>query len=568
MIKNLYISNYALISEIDIDFAPGFNIITGETGAGKSIILGALSLLLGGRADLKAIREAGRKSVIEAAFDIADSHDVTKILEENELVTDSTECVLRRELMPGGRSRAFVNDIPVTLPILRDVAVHLVDIHSQNQNLLLSDPSYQLDIIDHLAGTAGELESYQEAYAAYRQKLKNYTETRDRIRRNQADSDFISYQYEQLAGAELQSGEDESLEQEREILSNLGEIKEKLNAVLDPLTEEPHDALAAITNAVDATEHLAFMFGDNPPLDFHSFAERLESVKIEISDIVETLSDYSLSLKADPSRLEEVDERLNLLYSLETKHHVDNTDALIELRDRLGAELEALQDSEGVLSRLETEAKRAKKHALQLAGELSERRAAAASEFSAELRSLASTLGMPNLRCEISLTKGKLGPEGIDQIQFLFAFNKNQSLMPVGGNASGGEISRLMLTVKAIVAERMHLPTIIFDEVDTGVSGDIASRMARMMADMGRKIQVITITHLPGVAAMGVRHYKVYKEDDATSTSTRIHLLDRKEREAELALMLSGSPDDEAALANARSLLDKAEEARTALENK
>lgn len=568
MIKNLYISNYALISEIDIDFAPGFNIITGETGAGKSIILGALSLLLGGRADLKAIREDGRKSVIEAAFDIADSHDVTKILEENELVTDSTECVLRRELMPGGRSRAFVNDIPVTLPILRDVAVHLVDIHSQNQNLLLSDPSYQLDIIDHLAGTAGELESYQEAYAAYRQKLKNYTETRDRIRRNQADSDFISYQYEQLAGAELQSGEDESLEQEREILSNLGEIKEKLNAVLDPLTEEPHDALAAITNAVDATEHLAFMFGDNPPLDFHSFAERLESVKIEISDIVETLSDYSLSLKADPSRLEEVDERLNLLYSLETKHHVDNTDALIELRDRLGAELEALQDSEGVLSRLETEAKRAKKHALQLAGELSERRAAAASEFSAELRSLASTLGMPNLRCEISLTKGKLGPEGIDQIQFLFAFNKNQSLMPVGGNASGGEISRLMLTVKAIVAERMHLPTIIFDEVDTGVSGDIASRMARMMADMGRKIQVITITHLPGVAAMGVRHYKVYKEDDATSTSTRIHLLDRKEREAELALMLSGSPDDEAALANARSLLDKAEEARTALENK
>ncbi len=568
MIKNLYISNYALISEIDIDFAPGFNIITGETGAGKSIILGALSLLLGGRADLKAIREAGRKSVIEAAFDIADSHDVTKILEENELVTDSTECVLRRELMPGGRSRAFVNDIPVTLPILRDVAVHLVDIHSQNQNLLLSDPSYQLDIIDHLAGTAGELESYQEAYAAYRQKLKNYTETRDRIRRNQADSDFISYQYEQLAGAELQSGEDESLEQEREILSNLGEIKEKLNAVLDPLTEEPHDALAAITNAVDATEHLAFMFGDNPPLDFHSFAERLESVKIEISDIVETLSDYSLSLKADPSRLEEVDERLNLLYSLETKHHVDNTDALIELRDRLGAELEALQDSEGVLSRLETEAKRAKKHALQLAGGLSERRAAAASEFSAELRSLASTLGMPNLRCEISLTKGKLGPEGIDQIQFLFAFNKNQSLMPVGGNASGGEISRLMLTVKAIVAERMHLPTIIFDEVDTGVSGDIASRMARMMADMGRKIQVITITHLPGVAAMGVRHYKVYKEDDATSTSTRIHLLDRKEREAELALMLSGSPDDEAAIANARSLLDKAEEARTALENK
>lgn len=559
MIKNLHISNYALIDELDIEFSQGFNIITGETGAGKSIILGALSLLLGGRADMKVVRDASRKSVIEAVFGIDGAAGVDQLLREHQLEGGDSDCILRRELLPGGRSRAFVNDSPVTLPVLREIAVRLVDIHSQHQNQLLAEPSYQLTIIDSLADTENSIAEYRKAYVEYRKRLKKYTETRELIRRNRLDADFIAFQYEELMNMELSAGEHESLEREREILANLGEVQGRLDAALAPLSEEPYDALSALGSAVDALESLAMTIGDDDDgqTDFHALSERLESARIEIADIADTLFDYKESLNMDPGRLEEVEERLNRLYSLETKHHATNADELIALRDRLGEQLAALSDSDNVLATLETEAKRAKKHAVALATALSEKRAAAGTEFSAELRRQASTLGMPNLRCEISLTRGKLGPDGFDQVQFLFAFNKNQALMPLGGAASGGEVSRLMLTVRTILTERMHLPSIIFDEVDTGVSGDVAGRMARMMAVMSRRIQVITITHLPGVAAMGRDHFKVYKEDDEHSTTTRIKRLDRAEREAELALMISGNPEDETALANARALLAK-----------
>ena len=314
-----------------------------------------------------------------------------------------------------------------------------------------------------------------------------------------------------------------------------------------------------MSQAVDALEELSATLGKGSDgTDFHAFAERLESARIEVSDIADSLVDYDLALAADPARLEEVEERLSLLYSLELKHHVENSDDLLALQTRLGEQLEALDDSDNVLAVLEKAAKRAKKLAITLAAEISEKRVAAAAEFADQLRRTASPLGMQNLRCDISLTRGKLGPDGFDQVQFLFAFNKNQSLMPVGNTASGGEISRLMLAIKAIVAERIHLPSIIFDEVDTGVSGDIAGRMAAMMAAISRSIQVITITHLPGVAAAGTTHFKVYKQDDDTATTTRISRLTPAEREAELALMISGNPADEAALANARALLEKA----------
>jgi len=559
MIKSLHIANYALISELDIEFSPGFNIITGETGAGKSIILGALSLLLGGRADMKVVRDASRKSVIEAVFGIDGATGVDQLLREHLLEGGDSDCILRRELLPGGRSRAFVNDSPVTLPVLREIAVRLVDIHSQHQNQLLAEPSYQLTIIDSLAETEAALADYRKAYVEYRKRLKKYTETRELIRRNRLDADFIAFQYEELMNMELSPGEHESLERERDILANLGEVQERLDAALAPLSEEPYDALSALSNAVDALESLAMTIGDDDDgqTDFHALSERLESARIEIADIADTLFDYKESLNMEPGRLEEVEERLNRLYSLETKHHAANSDELIALRDRLGEQLGALTDSDNVLATLETEAKRAKKHAVALATALSEKRASAGAEFSAELRRQASTLGMPNLRCEISLTRGKLGPDGFDQVQFLFAFNKNQALMPLGGAASGGEVSRLMLTVRTILTERMHLPSIIFDEVDTGVSGDVAGRMARMMAAMSRRIQVITITHLPGVAAMGKDHFKVYKEDDEHSTTTRIKRLVGEEREAELALMISGNPSDVTALANAKALLAK-----------
>lgn len=557
MIESLHISNYALIDSIDIEFASGFNIITGETGAGKSIIMGALSLLLGGRADSRAIRRTDRKSVIEAVFSVDAADGVAAILEQNDLDADGTEIILRRELSAsGGRSRAFVNDTPVNLPLLKQVAERLVDIHSQHENQLLAHPDYQLGIIDSLACNGALLAEYVKAYDAFRVALKKYTDTRDLIRRTRDDADFIQYQYEQLAAMSLQPGEHQTLEQEREVLSNVGEIKDSLEKALSPLVNAPENVLSLLTAAVGAVRELAETF-EGGDVDYSALADRLDSARIEISDVTDTISDVDSRTGADPHRLAEVERRLSELYSLELKHHVEDADGLIALRDRLARQIEALDDAENVLSALEHAARRAKKTAWELAQQLSERRSAAASDFAMRLRERAALLGMPNLRCEISITKDKLGSDGLDHVQFLFAFNKNQPLMPVGNTASGGELSRLMLTVKSIVAESMHLPSIIFDEVDTGVSGDIAGRMGAMMAEMGRYIQVITITHLPGVAACGRRHFKVYKEDDETSTNTRIRTLAEEERPGEIALMICGSSDDDAALANARALLSK-----------
>ncbi len=568
MIKSLHISNYALIEHIDIDFAPGFNIITGETGAGKSIILGALSLLLGGRAEMKAIRDRDKKSVIEAFFDIKGLMGLEPLFRNSDIdMDDSGECILRRELSPGGRSRAFVNDSPVNLTVLRDVAIRLVDIHSQHQNLLITDPAYQMTVIDTLAGNESLLAEYRHAYRDYRVALKKYTDTRDRIRRNQSDMDYITFQYEQLVEMELSECEQESLERERELLGNLGEIKDKLTAALQPLAGMEYNAADALSEAAGACQALAFtLSGDGADAEdvedteadnFRALAERLESVRIEVADIADSLRRFDAGLQADPARLEEVEERLGKLYSLELKHHADSVEELIALRDDLGRQLYDLNNSEETMSRLETKARHAKKHAVELATRLSDARLAKAQWLAAQLTQRAAPLGMPNLRCEVSASRGKLAADGFDTIELLFAFNKNQQLTPIAGSASGGEISRLTLTLKSIVAESMHMPSIIFDEVDTGVSGDIANRMAEMMADMGNSIQVICITHLPGVAARGSVHFKVFKQDDENSTTTRIRRLDESERLAELALMLSGSPEDPAALANARSLLNK-----------
>lgn len=558
MIKSLHIDNYALIDELNIDFAPGFNIITGETGAGKSIILGALTLLLGGRADLKAIRRDERKSVIEAVFSTVCGDGLSDILKDNDLDDNGEDIILRRELAPGGRSRAFVNDTPVSLQLMRQIGTHLVDIHSQHQNQLLASAQYQLGIIDSLADNDKLLTDYRRAFSEFRHALRQYTETRDLLRRNRDEAEFIQYQYDELSAMKLLPGEHQSLEKERELLANVSEVKEKLTETLTPLTGTNINALSLIHQATDALARLSDTLGNDDDT-FHTLANRLESARIEIADIAETLTDRESSINADPERLAEVEERLSQIYSLETKHHVDNSDGLIALRDRLEKQLQAIDNGDDTLQRLETMAKRAKRTAMTLATGLSERRAKAATEFAAQLREQAAPLGMPNLRCDIAFTHGKLGPDGTDQVQFLFAFNKNQTLLPVGGTASGGEISRLMLAIKSIVAKRMHMPAIIFDEIDTGVSGDIAGRMGNMMAGISQFIQVITITHLPGVAAMGRRHFKVYKEDDELSTNTRIRTLDQQAREAEIALMISGSTTDEAALANARALLAKAD---------
>ena len=551
MLESLHISNYALIDNLDIDFHNGFNIITGETGAGKSIILGALSLILGGRADTKVIRNNARKSVIEAIFSIKDYPSLKKICDENDIEWDDLQCILRREIAPNGRSRAFVNDSPVSLSQLSDIAIQLVDIHSQHQNLLLASPDYQLNIIDNLAGNNDRLKEYHQLYQEYVNAVRQLKETRRAIEKGVADEDFTRFQLEQLEEMNLVAGEQEDLEREREILSNMTSIKETLYSALEALTNGKSNVLSLLNNAVDDCEDL-----ENVLEDENNLTERLETARIEIQDIAETLSQYDSNLNADPQELERIEDRLNKIYSLEHKHKVSTVDELIAIRDNLQKRLDTIDNSDYAIEQLEKQAKQAYKMALSAAKEISKHRQDEANSFAKLLKERALPLGMKNLQCEIKITPIEISSTGIDKIEFLFAFNKNQQLMPVGNTASGGEISRLMLSIKTIIANKMQLPSIIFDEVDTGVSGDIANSMGEMMQSIAQNIQVLAITHLPQVASKGNHHYKVFKEDDETSTLTRIKELSIEERVDELALMLSGSTINEAARANARSLLN------------
>lgn len=551
MLKSLYISNYALIDTVDIDFHSGFNIITGETGAGKSIMLGALSLILGGRADLKAVRDSGKKSVIEAVFDVTGYPALKEYCVAHDIEWDDAVCILRREIAPAGRSRAFINDSPVTLDLLSHVAMQLVDIHSQHQNQLLTSAEFQLQIIDNLAGNAHLLRDYSKRFHIYRNAVKRLHETKKKIEQNRSDEDFTRFQLEQLDELKLKPGEQEQLEHDRDVLSNMTDIKLTLNGALDALTNSSSNVLSLLGEASGYCEELAKILEDSD-----NISERLESARIEIQDIAETLTAYDSNLQADPDELEAIEERLNTIYSLEQKHRVDTVDQLIELREALREKLDQLENSSYTVEELEKEARRAKASAKELALELSVRRREEAIKFEEVLRATAVPLGMKNLQVKVNITTGELTSTGIDKVELLFAFNKNQQLMPVGGTASGGEISRLMLSIKSIIATKMKLPSIIFDEVDTGVSGDVANRMGQLMKSISENIQVTAITHLPQVASKGNAHYKVYKEDDDTSTYTRIKLLTPAERVDELAVMLSGSTVDEAARANARSLLE------------
>lgn len=550
MIQSLHISNYALIDTIDINLHNGLNIVTGETGAGKSIILGALSLLLGGRADNKAIRNHDQKSVIEATFTVRGFNNLKAICEENDIDWDDDTMILRREMTPAGRSRAFVNDCPVNLAMLQQVALSLIDIHSQHQNLLLASPPYQLRVLDSLAGNDARLQHMSEAYGAYRQALKRYKMERRMIEQAKDDEEFMRFQYQRLADAKLQPGEQEELEHERELLVNMAEVKSALTVITSCLTEGEENADQLLRRAADETSQLTDFIDEA-----ESLSERLNALRVEVQDIAESISDYDRSLASEPGRLDGVEERLNTIYDLERRYKAETVEALIAHRDELKDRLRGIEIGDETLHALEAEAKQAKRHALELAAELSKARHDEAKKFAGMLIERAVPLGMKNLRCEISVKDTELSVTGTDQVEFLFSFNKNQPLLPVGNTASGGEISRLMLSIKSIVADKMQLPSIIFDEVDTGVSGDVANKMGEMMQQIAANIQVLAITHLPQVAAKGSSHYKVYKEDTADRTITRIKQLTTAEREGELALMLSGSAVDETALAAARSLL-------------
>ena len=553
MLESLHISNYALIDEVNIDFGSGLNIITGETGAGKSIMLGALSLILGGRADSRAVTDPSRKSVIEATFRIGNYPALKRYCDDNDIEWDDTRCILRREINAStGRSRAFVNDSPVPLAKLSGVAMLLIDIHSQHQNQLLARPEFQLQIIDSLADNASLLREHSKRYHAFREAVRRMKAAQAALAKARDDEEYMRFQLEQLDELDLSEGEQEELERERDVLSNLSTLKHHLSEAISALDNEEGGALDSLRTASDALDECESLFETTD-----NFAERLENASIELSDILDSLQRVDSSLQADPGRLEAVEQRLGAIYSLQHKHHVASVEELITLRESLAAKLAALDNSDDTLRRLATEARRLQALAKETAAEITARRKVAAEGFARELTATASPLGMKNLHVDIRVEPTDLSSTGADKVDFLFAFNKNQQPISVASGASGGEISRLMLSIKTIIASRIELPSIIFDEIDTGVSGDVAHRMGDMMRRISSSIQVIAITHLPAVAAKGAHHYKVYKQDTDTATHTHIRLLGSEERVAEIALMLSGNADDETALANARSLMQK-----------
>lgn len=551
MIGHLHISNYALISSLDLNFGPGMNIITGETGAGKSIILGALGLVMGMRSDSKAVRTGATKAVIEVEFDIIGLVEVSTWLDKNIEDNPSGVCIMRREISAKGNSRAFINDTPTTLDQMQTLSSMLLDVHTQHQNLSLSDNRYQLSVIDSVAGTNNVLKQYQEAYHTYRQALDEYARVRDTAERYRADEEYIAYQLEQINELGLVPHEQEDLERERDRAANATTTREHLEATNNSLNTGDGGIIAALTTAIEHLGQLQENYDDASDL-----ASRLMGVRTEINDIADTVADHLAAMTVDTMPLEEIEDRLSKIYSLETRHNVETSDMLIERAKQLQERIDIIHDNNGTLARLENNAKQAKKQAVIIARQLTKMRTESALKFGETLVELARPLGLSNLRCDILISKSKLTPLGMDQIDFRFAFNKNQPLMSVGKTASGGEISRLILAIKAIVSEYANMPTLIFDEVDTGVSGEIATRMGRMMEKISRHTQIIVITHLPQVASQPGRHFCVYKEDDETSTNTNVKQLTEKERIDEIAKMLGAGAEDNAAHNNAVSLIE------------
>lgn len=549
MLKRLSINNYALIQSLEIDFERGLTIITGETGAGKSIILGALALILGDRADSSTVRDKERKMVVEACFSINDDK-LKQFFIDNELDYYDGELIARREINPNGRSRAFVNDGVVSLATLKELMTRLVDIHSQHSNMLLARPSFQLSVLDNIATHDDILVKYQELYSQYKATERQLEVLRENYDRNRSEEDYLRFQLNQLQETALAPGEDETLEQQQRRLANATSLKEDLwkvsnllnsddNSLIDQL-REVHDILAGAEHNLD---------------DIEGMSERVGTAIIDLKDIAQSIATVEEGLNDDPAMLQHVEERLNTIYSLERKHNVKTVDELLMTQEQYQQRLNNIDCSEEHINELQQRLEQQRQAATVVASTISINRKKAAHEFIDSLQPLAKNLGMKNLHFDINFNEIELNVTGSDSVEFVFAFNKNQPLMPVKDTASGGEISRLMLCIKAVIARSMNLPTIIFDEVDTGVSGDIANRIGDMMGDISRHIQVIAITHLPQVAAHGNSHLLVYKTDTVTQTVTGVKQLDAEEHVNEIARMLSGSSINQAAIDNARALI-------------
>lgn len=552
MLRQLYIRNFTLIDELDITFKPGFSVITGETGAGKSIILGAIGQILGNRADARMVKAGCDKCVIEAHFDLS-NYDMEGFFDDNDIDYEPEDCIIRRELKANGKSRAFINDTPVALTTARELGQQLVDIHSQHQNLLLQKEDFQLNVVDIIAHNSQLLNDYRTLFDGYAKAKAALREKEEECEKDRANEDFLRFQADELVTAKLIDGEQEELEQELETLSHAEDIKGALFDADNLLSGDDR----CITQSCKTMLSRLSDIGDVYPA-IRQVTERIDSAYIELKDIARDISNLAESIDFDPARLTMANERLDTIYTLQKKHHVESVAELIAIRDSLTARLNDITNSEDMLEDMRRQVEDMHRKATEAAARLTESRQEAARHVTEQLLAQMTALGMPNARFEIKFEAKELAVDGADRISYMFSANKNVPLEPIAQVASGGEVARVMLSLKAMISGAVKLPTIIFDEIDTGVSGRVAEMMAQIMRQMGRADrQVISITHLPQIAALGTTHYKVEKTDTDDTTISRMRMLGHDERITEIAQMLSGSNISDAAIENAKSLLEK-----------
>lgn len=552
MLRQLYIRNFTLIDELDITFKPGFSVITGETGAGKSIILGAIGQILGNRADARMVKAGCDKCVIEAHFDLS-NYDMEGFFDDNDIDYEPEDCIIRRELKANGKSRAFINDTPVALTTARELGQQLVDIHSQHQNLLLQKEDFQLNVVDIIAHNSQLLNDYRTLFDGYAKAKAALREKEEECEKDRANEDFLRFQADELVKAQLVDGEQEELEQELETLSHAEDIKGALFDADNLLSGDDR----CITQSCKTMLSRLSDIGDVYPA-IRQVTERIDSAYIELKDIARDISNLAESIDFDPARLTMANERLDTIYTLQKKHHVESVAELIAIRDSLTARLNDITNSEDMLEDMRRQVEDMHRKATEAAARLTESRQEAARHVTEQLLAQMTSLGMPNARFEIKFETKELAVDGADRISYMFSANKNVPLEPIAQVASGGEVARVMLSLKAMISGAVKLPTIIFDEIDTGVSGRVAEMMAQIMRQMGRADrQVISITHLPQIAALGNTHYKVEKTDTDDTTISRMRMLGHDERITEIAQMLSGSNISDAAIENAKSLLEK-----------
>ena len=551
MLKHLYIKNFTLIDQLDIAFHSGFSVITGETGAGKSIILGAIGLLLGNRADSKQIKQGEKKCTIEAHFDLS-HYGFESFFEDNDIDFEPEDTIIRRELTASGKSRAFINDTPVSLQMMRILGEQLIDIHSQHQNLLLQKDDFQLNVVDIIAQDSTALSAYHSSYQHYKESLQRLSDLKEQIAKAQENEEFMRFQFNELESAGLVEGRQQELEQESETLSHSEDIKTAYYEADHLLNDDDNGIIYKLGESLDSLSDIENVYSKAKDV-----VQRLSSVHIELKDIASEVGSEVENIEFDPSRLDSINQQLDQLNTLEQKYHVSTEEELIEIRDNIAEQLQSIDNSDEELESLTKKVDEELKLCTEKAAKLTELRLKAGKIVEKEMSQRLIPLGIPNVRFKVDITSKPLSLDGADKVQFLFSANTSTAMEPVAQVASGGEIARVMLSLKAMISGTVKLPTIIFDEIDTGVSGKIAQKMALIMQEMGNNNrQVISITHLPQIAALGSSHYKVEKEETAEGTRSHMRELNQEERVCEIAQMLSGADISDAALQNARELLN------------